>query len=208
LPDQAPIEVTVIRTGDAIDHLAGRIERAYRRRNPRWTSLAPTQGVWNLAAMRLLDASMGGPNIPIDPELFVAVLAPGGTSPNPRVELTQRTSRIRYLKAVRLIIGRLRRELRTELRLAERRIASSKGLEETLDDERELISPLTRYILAFRAGRFDLVLKHRESAQAQHRSCPLYRQASSRFLPDHAYPCSVSEADSPIGQEAMQFSLN
>jgi hypothetical protein len=208
LPDQAPIEVTVIRSRDAIDHLAGRIELAYRRRNPRWTCLSPSQEVWDQAATKLLDASLGGPDVPIDPELFVAVLAPGGISPNPWAELTQRTSRTRYLKAVRLIIGRLRRELRDELRLAERRISSSNGLEEFLDDARVLISPLTRYILAFRAGRFDLVLKHREPAQGQHRSCPLYRQASRRFLPDHAYPCSEAEADSPIGQETLQFSLN
>ncbi len=199
----------MICTQAAIHHLAIRIERAYRRRNRGWKGLGPSQGVWESAASTLLAVSDDSPNLPIDPELFVAVLAPGGISPDPWTELTQRSSQTRYLRALRLIIRRLRRELRAELRLAECRLAGGMSFDELLDDGRERISALTRYLLAFRAGRFDLVLKHRAAAQRQHRSCPLYRLASRSFLPNHAYPCSDFEADShTIGQDSLSFSLN
>jgi hypothetical protein len=199
----------VICTRDAIDHLAGRIERAYRRRNRRWIAPPVSGEVWEVAASRLLEASGGGLEIPIDPELFVAVLASGGTSPNPWTELTQRSSRVRYRKAVRLIIGQLRRELKAELQRARRRLSGDGDLEEFLDDPRVGISPLACYILAFRAGRHDLILEHRAAAQEQHRSCPLYRPASRPFLPSRAYPDPDLESHSPIiGQDELQFSLN
>lgn len=194
---------------DAIHQFASRIERAYLRRNPDWTRFGQNQGVWESAALRLFEASAETPHLPIDPELFVAVLAPGGISPDPWTELTQRSSKTRYIRALRSIIGRLRRELKAELRLAECRLTGGRGLEELLDDRKDRISALTRYILAFRAGRFDLVLKHRAAAQGQHRSCPLYRLAARSFLPNHAYPCIEPSTEfHTIGQEDMQFSLN
>jgi hypothetical protein len=208
-PVNDPIEDTVICSRDAIEHLASRIERAYLRRNPRWRSFGADQGVWQSAASRLLEASIDSPNLPIDPELFVAVLAPGGSSPDPWTELTQRSAQTRYLKALRQIIGRLARELRAELRLAECRLSGGMGLDDLIADRKDRISALTRYILAFRAGRFDLVFKLQAAAQAQHRSCPLYRQASRTLLPNHAYPYCASEAEHlHFGQDALQFSLN
>ncbi len=194
---------------DAIDHLASRIERAYRRRNPGWSSFGPNRGIWESAASRLLEISIDSPQLPIDPELFVAVLTPGGIAPDPWSELTQRSSRTRYLKALRSIIKRLRRELKSELRLAECLLAGGMDLDELLDDRWDRISPLTRYILAVRGTRYDLVLRLRAAAQAQHRSCPLYRQASRSLMPTHAYPSPVSGIDPhPVGQDLVQFSLN
>jgi hypothetical protein len=208
-PANETIEVTVICTRDAIDQLADRIERAYRRRHPRLVIVGACLEVWELAATRLLEASVASPNVPIDPELFVAVLATGGNSSDPWTELTPKSSQSRYIKAVRKIIGRLRRELAAELRLAECRIAGGMSLDDLVDDGSDRISSLTRYILAFRTGRFDLVLKHRSAAQRQHRSCPLYRPASRPFLASSTYPCSDFVSDSPSnGQEALQFSLN
>jgi hypothetical protein len=208
-PVNDPIEVIVTCSRDAIDQLAGRIERAYRRRNPSLAIDGASAEVWELAALRLLDAAVAASYVPIDPELYVAVLAPGGDSPEPWAELTAKGSRTRYIRAVRRIIGQLRRELAGELRLAECRLMGGMSLDDLLNDGRDRISSLTRYILAFRAGRFDLVLKHRSAAQRQHGSCPLYRQASRSFFPNRTYPCSSFEADSSmIGQEAMQFSLN
>jgi hypothetical protein len=199
----------VICTRDAIGQLADRIERAYRRRNPRMVIVGASLGIWELAAARLLGASVIDPNVPIDPEFYVAVLAVGGNSPDPWAELTPRSSRTRYIKAVRLIIGRLRRELRSELRLAECRLIGGMSLDDLLADGNDRISSLTRYILAFHAGRFDLVIKHRAAAQRQHASCPLYRQASRPFFPNGTYPCSDVATDShSIGQESLQFSLN
>ena len=194
---------------DAIDHLSGRIERAYLRRNPRWSVLGRDRGVWDTAASRLLVASSKCPDLPADPELFVAILAPGGPTPDPWVELTRRGVQIRYLKAVRRIIHRLRRELEAELKLAECRIGGGMELDELLDDEEDRISPLTRFILAYRAGRYDLVLKHIAAAQAQHRACTLYREASRTLLPGGAYPGFGFEADThSVGWESLQFSLN
>ncbi len=205
------IEVNVYSSLDAIEHLSGRIERAYLRRNPRWSVLVlgRDRAVWDSAASRLLGASSRCPDLPVDPELFVAILAPGRVAPDPWAELTQRGAQTRYLKAVRRIINRLRRELESELRLAEGRINKGMTLDELLDLEEERISPLTRFILAYRAGRYDLVLKHIAAAQAQHRSCSLYREASRTLLPDRAYPGPGSEADTHfVGRESVQFSLN
>jgi hypothetical protein len=199
----------VICTQDAINNLADRIERAYCRRKPRLMIVNARLEVWEQAATRLLEASVAAPYVPIDPELYVAVLATGGNPSDPWSELTPKSSRARYIKAVRQIIVRLRRELAAELRLAECRLAGGMRLDDLLADGNDRISSLTRYILAFRAGRFDHVLNHRSAAQRQHRSCPLYRPASRPFLPSSTYPCSDFASDSPsIGQEVMQFSLN
>jgi hypothetical protein len=141
--------------------------------------------------------------------LFVAILAPGRVIPDPWVELTQRDAQTRYLRAVRRIINRLRRELQSELKLAEGRINKGMTVDELLDVEEDRISPLTRFILAYRANRYDLLLKHIASAQAQHRSCALYREASRTLLPCRAYPGSAFEADTLyVGRESVRFSLN
>ena len=190
---------------DAIGLIAARIERAYRRRYPRWLAIGLTPGAWESAASRLLEASSERPSIPIDPELYVAVQAGGGLTPDPWAELTQRRSSRRYLTALRRIIGQLRKELSVEVRLAESRFLRGTSLDQVLAEEEGRISPLTRYILAYRAGREDLSSRHRAAAEDQHRSCPLYRLASRSLLPGHAYP----EAEPAWkGQEFAAFSLN
>ena len=190
---------------DAIGLLAIRIEHAYRRRYPRWLAVGLTPGVWESAASRILEASERCPNIPIDPELYVAVQAPGGPTPNPWAELTQSRSLRRYLKSLRTIIGQLRKELKNEVQRAESRFLRGLTLDQVLAEEGSRISALTCYILAYRAGRHDLSVKHRAAAENQHRSCPLYRLASRSLLPGHAYP-SADQAFTSL--QFAAFSLN
>ena len=203
------MESTVISSQDTIGQLADRIERAYRRRYSQWQAIGLTPGVWMSAASRLLEASEEECGVPIDPELFVAVQIRGGTTPNPWVELTQERSLELYLRALRRIVVQLRKELRSEVRRAERRIHLGLTLEEVLTTEGDGISPLTRYILAHRAGRHDLSIRHRAAAENQHRSCPLYRLASRTFLPSQAYPSADHTYETMNrASELTVFSLN
>ena len=192
-----------------IDSIAERIESAYRRRHHQWPGLALSPGVWESAASTLLQLSIDRPNIPIDPELFVAVVAESGSTPDPWSELTQRRSRNRYLKALRRIVGQLRRELTEELRVAARLISQGQSLDEVLDAPSLPISPLARFILAWRAGRLDLSARHRAAVENQHHSCPLYLLACRKFLPAKVYPLSKSGKKPPIvGRSEVHFSLN
>ena len=194
---------------DAIEQLAGRIERAYRRRHPRWQSVSLTPGVWESAAARLCEVSEDVPATPIDPELFVAVQPGNGCRRDPWVELTERRSQRRYLKAVRKIVSQLREELKDEVRLAERRMLRGVTLDQILLTHESRISPLTRYILAHRAGRVDLSTKYRPAAEVQDRACPLYRLASQSLLPDSAYPTPDERDALDVGGNlANAFSLN
>ena len=195
----------MISSQDDIDLIAGRIERAYRRRYPRWHAVGLTPGIWQSAASRLLEASAERPRTPIDPELYVAVQPGSGITPNPWADLTQKRSLQRYLRLLRRIIGQLRKELKAEVRRAETEFLRGTSLEDVLAEEGCRITPLTRYILAYRAGRHDLSMAHRAAAENQDRSCPLYRQASRSLLPGHAYP-SADPACASL--ELATFSLN
>ena len=192
-----------------IDSIAERIEGAYRRRHLRWPGLALSPGVWESAALTLLQLSIDRPNIPIDPELYVAVMIESGSAPDPWAELTQRRSRNRYLKALRRIVGQLRRELHGEFRVAARLISEGQALIEVLEASNLPISPLTRFILAWRAGRPDLSSRLRAAVENQHQSCPLYLLACRKFLPAQAYPVPrCSRESSAVDREIVHFSLN
>jgi len=199
----------VILSQDAIELLADRIERAYRRRHPRWHSVGLTPGVWGSAAARLSEITAGFRDYPVDPELFVAAQLDGGTRRDPWAELTQQRSLRRYVVAVRKIVGQLREELKDEVRRAERRLIRGTSLEDLLDADGARISPLTRYILARRAGRDDLSSRHREAAEGQHRACPLYRLAALSVLPGEAYPTPEADGSyTPGGHASLAFSMN
>jgi hypothetical protein len=196
-------------TQESIRKIALRIERAYCRRYPQWISAGMTPGVWDSAATRLLVASQDKLGLPIDPELFVAVQEPTRVTPDPWSELTQHRSVVRYRKALKRIILRLRQELKAEITRGECRILRGLDLDQVLETEGSRLSPLSRYILSHRAGRLDLSIKHHSAALNQHRSCPLYRIAARSLLPDHAYPAMELPADSTmIGQEFISFSRN
>jgi hypothetical protein len=208
-PVPESIEVTVIRSQDAVGQIAVRIERAYRRLYPGWVPVGLTPGVWESAAARLLEGPGVARGTPVDPELYVAVQVRRRHSPDPWAELTQRRSLDRYLRALRRIVGQLRQELKSEVRRAECLLVRGVALEEVLRSEAVRISPLGRYILAYRAGRRDLSSCHRVAAARQHRSCPLYRLASRSLLPGHAYPLSdLATRRVDTDREIGAFSLN
>ena len=82
-------------------------------------------------------------------------------------------------------------------------------LEQVFAAEGDRITPLSRYILAHRDGGHDLSRRHREAAQSQHRSCPLYRIASRCLLPSHAYPTRPRRQMARSEDNVMAaFSLN
>jgi len=199
----------VIFSQEAIGELAGRIERAYRRRHPMWQSVGLTPGVWESAAARLYEAAAVHPTIPVDPELYVAVQDRGEPRHGPWAELAQVGALRRYLKAVGKIVGQLRVELRSEVRRAEIRLNRGVPLDQVLASETTRLSPLSRYILAHRAGRPDLSIRWRAAAEGQHRSCPLYRLASRALLPSRAYPTSEEVLCTRPGViEIVSFSIN
>jgi hypothetical protein len=202
------IEVAVISSQDDIEQLADRIERAYRRRYPSWKDVGLTPGVWDSAAARLLEAAELESEIPIDPELFVAVQARSGIRNDPWAELTQACSLRQYLRALERIVGQLRDELVREVRRAESRLLRGMTLDQLLEAGSSRISPLTLYILAHRAGRHDLSRRLRSEAQGQHRSCPLYLLASRSLLPAEAYPHDPDSHTSHNDSELVAFSVN
>ncbi|WP_435007903.1 hypothetical protein P12x_005167 [Tundrisphaera lichenicola] len=198
----------MLATQDAIEVLADRIERAYRRRYPNWNSIGLTPGVWESAATRLLEASDFKPTIPIDPELFVAVQSVDHSRPDPWSELTQERSLGRYLRALERIVGQLRQELIREVRRAESRLLRGMTLDELVESGAKGISPLALYILTHRAGRHDLSVRLANEAVEQHRSCPLYLQASRSLLPNHAYPQDFSSLPASGVSGNLAFSVN
>ena len=182
----------MIPSQDAIDKLADRIERAYRRHHAHWRPVGTTPGVWRSAACRLYEASEIDSSVPIDPELFVVAQPRGRLRPDPWTELTQSHSLRRYLNLIRQIVMKLLVELRGEMRRADRKLLRGLSLDNLLGSGGSRISPLGRYILAHRAGRSDLEMRYRSAAEAQHRACPLYRLASQSLLPLHAYPLPMT----------------
>ncbi len=199
----------MISSQDSIGQIAVRIERAYGRRYSRWKPDGLTDCVWMSAASRLMEAADLVEGAPVDPELFVAVQPRSRLMPNPWAELTQECSREVYLKAIRRIVLQLRKELRSEVRRAERRLDLGESLDQVLAADATGLTPLSRYILAHRAGRIDLAARHRAAAESQHHSCPLYRVASRSFLPGHVYPFpELTSAAVGRAGELIAFSLN
>lgn len=181
-------EVNVFATQTAIDILAKRIEQAYALRQPRWYSGCSAPGVWMAAAAMLYRVHREDPSIPLDPELYVASQSVAATLPDPWAEIAQSSSARRYRRRVRRIIWTLRCELRAEIRLARRKIDRGGNIAKVLLSKNELLSPLSRFIVARKAGRDDLAERLRPEAEDQHRICPLYRQASCVLLPSAFYP--------------------
>lgn len=183
-------------TQDLVESLAGRIERAYRLRKGKWNAGCSTSRVWSAAALTLLKAHRECPELPLDPELFVAVQPGGGAFLDPWRDLAQSTSIRRYRRWVHRIVCGLESELKVEVQWAETKADAGDSLEDVLSTESSALSPMGRYIVAQRAGRADLARPFVAGALIQHRSCPLYRQAFLRFLPADAYP-EQTWADEP-----------
>jgi hypothetical protein len=171
-----------------VSDIAGRIERAYFRHCPMLPRTFTVSPVWGIAAAHLVAIHQAEPDLPLDPELFVAVQVRRRPIPDPWGELARPSATRRYRAHVRRIVIQLRRELRSELQQAERRHRAGQPLEAVLRERRYDFSPLGRYLFACRHGRPDLASDLRVSAAAQHESCPLYAQACRTLIPTHAYP--------------------
>jgi len=196
----------------AVEDLADRIERAYLRRQPYWRQGCSNPQVWASAAVTLIRLHRTDPTIPLDPELYVAAQPLSSPLADPWEDLAQASSAKRYRRRVRQIIRMLRMELQDEVRHAEDLVTQGESISVVLTAKSRSLSPLGRYIVAYRAGRLDLAGRCRSSAQAQHRSCPLYRHASRELLPRKAYPvlelASGLDFPSRAAEKIPLFSLN
>jgi len=198
-------------TQTGIDALAERIARAYLRRQPFWYPGCSNARVWEAAAEALVRLNRKDPTIPVDPELFVAAQPIDSPLSDPWQDLTQTRAVRRYEKRVRRIIRDLRAELVAEVRQVESRVRKGQNLESVLQTKSQSLSPMGRYIAAYRAKRFDLVKRFRDQAKEQHLSCPLYRHACQKLLPRSAYPVSERLVNSGVPEGAARiefFSLN
>ncbi len=175
-------------TPRAIELLADRIERAYLRRHSHLSWSGPDPRIWAVAARALLEEHRKDPSIPLDPELFVAAQPFNPPLADPWTVLAPTTAMTHYRRRIRRIVRGLHLELKAEIRQAEGRIRRGEPMETVLRSRSRSLSPLGRFIVAYRAGRIDLAERFRARAQEQHGSCPLYRLACQSLLPGEAYP--------------------
>jgi len=182
----------VLATQAMIDGLADRIERAYCLRRAHWHGGCSTDRVWTVAATELLQIHDRNPGIPLDPELYVASQPATSSYCDPWVELTRAESGERYRRRVGEIVRSLKVELTREVRHAEERIAAGRSISRVLTGRGKWISALGRFIVARRAGRTALAQRFVSDAIEQHRSCPLYREASAVLIAPGDYPVTES----------------
>ncbi len=178
----------VLPTQELIDHLAERIERAYTLRRRRWYRGCSTRRVWTAAALRLWQAHVDDPRLPLDCELYVASQVIGESLSDPWTELAQPAAARRFRAQVFRIVRRLRRRALAggSAGRAGDRGNGKIGLMALPVTNR--ISPLGYYIAAQRAGMPGLAERFAAAAAEQHRSCPLYQFASIPFLSPDLYP--------------------
>ncbi len=162
----------MIITPRAVEQVADRIEKAFRRRHPEWRYAGLDPRLWSSAAAILVDAHRRQSWVPIDPELFVASQTPAR---DPWHDL-------------RRIVKSLRGELLREFRSIDTAVLRGASIDAVLSRPSRRLSPLGRYLAACRYGRPDLAEAFREAAHLQHESCPLYREASAGLIGDHDYP--------------------
>lgn len=195
-----------------IDGLARRIRHAYRARGMHWNDGCSTGRAWTAAALVLLQIHDEHPEVPMDPELFVASQALDTSVVDVWRDLASPAAGEAYLRRVTEIVCLLEHELRREIERAERLARSGRPLRKVLCGSDSKLSPLGRYIVARRAGRATLAVTFLGDVRAQHRSCPLYRSACLAFLPADQYPAvdPLPEAEPTLHSAArrMLASLN
>ena len=203
---------TVLPTQEMIDHLADRIEKAFWLRQCNWMRGCSTPRIWSAAATVLWNVHSSNPEIPLDPELFVAsqpIAAPFG---DPWASLARAEAGQRYRQNVRRIIRRLRSELSREVRRAEDELRQGRKLCTLIRSHDPRFSPLGLYIAAQRAGQANLAKRLRLAAIEQHNCCPLYRPASLALIPAALYPSveqhRVSHVDETHESPRKTASLN
>ncbi len=171
-----------------IQRLAERIERAYMRRGGRFRAVCSTPRVWNAAATALWRCRLDDPELPVDPELYVAAQGIDADSSDPWADLASPQAMERFRRRVRAIVHQLQSELSREIRRAERSISRGREAVAVLTARDSRLSPLARYIVARKTLGEDLARRWLPGALEQHRSCPLYRNACGGFLSVAEYP--------------------
>lgn len=194
-------------TQEMIDRLADRIERAFRLRRCNWRRGCSTPRIWSAAATILWQVHCENPEIPLDPELFVASQPIAASFGDPWASLAQAEAGQRYRHNVRRIIRRLRSELSREVRRAEDKLRQGHRLGALIRRHDLRISPLGLYITALRAGRADFAQRLRFAAIQQHNYCPLYRPASLALIPAALYRLpGQSDTDASVQSNVISHS--
>ncbi|WP_076345853.1 hypothetical protein [Paludisphaera borealis] len=177
-----------------------------------WNDGCSTARVWTAAALVLSQVHRDHPEVPMDPELFVAAQSFDSGVVDAWSDLASPAAADAYRKRVRGIVRQLERELRREIDHAERLIRNGRPVRGVLCDRDARLSPLGRYIVARRAVRLDLAAQFETDVFAQHRSCPLYRSACLAFLPAEQYPVDETLSNTELKANAvvrtMSASLN
>jgi len=155
--------------------------------------------------MILWQVACEDPEVPIDPELFVASQPINAPYADPWTCLALAEAGQRYRHRVRRIIRRLRQELKREIQRAEGLLSEGRALAAVLRTRDARLSPLGLYITAQRAGRPDLAEKLRSGAVEQHKCCPLYRSASLTLLPVELYPADDAGVSSSPEVPELSF---
>jgi hypothetical protein len=109
---------------------------------------------------------------------------------DPWSELAQPESTRRYRSTLRRIVRRLRGELKREIARAERSVKRGRDIREVLAAGGR-ISPLGSFIVAVRAGLDEVANSFASAAAAQHRACPLCREATRALIEGGQYPVGV-----------------
>jgi hypothetical protein len=193
----------VLPTQECIDRLGVRIEQAFTLRCSKWYRGCSTSRVWAAAATILWQAHHEEPDIPLDPELYVASQGLTGPFVDPWLCLAHPDAVRRYRRRIHHIVGRLRAELRREIKRAKELVRGGRRLAAVVRQQDRRLSPLGLFIAAHRAGRPDLAARLRLGAIKQHESCPLYRLATRTLLDVGLYPVADSTRSSHEVQVAI-----
>lgn len=168
--------------------IAIRLELAYDRKFVGSTRAALLDSeLWVQAAVRLIALHEADNCYPKDPELFIAVQKQASfLGENREVVLEKLVSR--YTRHVRRLIRTLRDEIDVELKYLSRNLRRGLTLECLVRSHSRTVTPLSRFIFAHMHGRRDLSDSLIAPVLEQHKACPLYRQASVRWLKVENYP--------------------
>lgn len=196
----------VLPTQECIDHLGIRIEHAFTLRCSEWYRGCSTSRVWSAAATILWQAHQEDPDLPLDPELYVASQPLSVPFVEPWLSLAHPEAGRRYRRRVHRIVRQLQSELKREIRRAEEMVRGGQGLATVVRCRDQRLSPLGLFITAHRAGRPDLACRLRAGVIAQHQSCPLYRLASRSLLTAGLYPVNDSTRSNPVVEEVLGHS--
>ena len=168
--------------------LSSRIASAYQRLWPRVGCEFSIAKASMAAVATLLKAHLDDEELPLDPELFVRSQAKRSRGFSPWFDLVSPAALRAYRGQVRKIVASLHNELLWEMDRAESRIADGASVSKVLIEADCKFTGLARYILAQRFHRYALSGRFLHEAAAQHRACPLYRQATVGLLAPELYP--------------------